>query len=303
MPILAPIVPAVRPPPSFVCHAGFSLNKTVVRRFSTICKSQETSKQDSTDASSSRTSSSGILRYPEVVSVDPVALEEAVAEAADLQEKSAASSASTSASDPDAKKGTDASAVANLVSAINGATPSSETRVSEAGSTPKGEPDFFASQELVEELKDSTQLGKRGEAWFFAQIAALALIVFPPVPLVGLIDLVGTLALTSGLVFIGYGLLSLGRNLSPMPTPRKTHTLVTSGMYSYVRHPMYGGSLLAALGLAAVTRSEPRLALAALLWYILEQKVKYEERALLERYGAEYEQYKAKVKKFIPYVY
>ena len=35
-----------------------------------------------------------------------------------------------------------------------------------------------------------------------------------------------------------YALLSLGRNLSPLPKPRKNHSLVTSGMYSYVRHPM-----------------------------------------------------------------
>lgn len=36
---------------------------------------------------------------------------------------------------------------------------------------------------------------------------------------------------------------------------------------------MYAGLLLTALGLAALTRSETRLALAALLWWILEQKV------------------------------
>jgi protein-S-isoprenylcysteine O-methyltransferase Ste14 len=41
----------------------------------------------------------------------------------------------------------------------------------------------------------------------------------------------------------------------------------------YLRHPMYGGLLMASFGLAIVTRNETRMALAALLWVVLEQKV------------------------------
>lgn len=126
----------------------------------------------------------------------------------------------------------------------------------------------------MEELKDSASFGRRGEALFLAQAATLLLIFFPPMGLQGLLDLVGTLALTCGLVFIGYALVSLGRNLSPLPAPRARHRLVTSGMYGYVRHPMYGGLLLATFGLAAVTQSEARLALGGLLWWVLEQKVR-----------------------------
>jgi hypothetical protein len=37
---------------------------------------------------------------------------------------------------------------------------------------------------------------------------------------------------------------------------------------------MYGGLFMAALGLAVVTRSETRLALAALLWAVLEKTVR-----------------------------
>lgn len=68
-------------------------------------------------------------------------------------------------------------------------------------------------------------------------------------------------------------MLSLGRYVSPLPLPRKNHQLVTSGMYAYLRHPQYGGLLMAAFGLAVITRSETRLALAALLWFVLDRKV------------------------------
>lgn len=42
----------------------------------------------------------------------------------------------------------------------------------------------------------------------------------------------------------------------------------------YVRHPMYSGLIMAGIGLAAITRNECRLALTALLWVVLEQKVR-----------------------------
>lgn len=71
----------------------------------------------------------------------------------------------------------------------------------------------------------------------------------------------------------GYALFSLGRNISPLPAPRQKHELVTSGMYNYVRHPLYAGLLMIAFGLAIITRNETRLAMAALLWVILEKKV------------------------------
>lgn len=38
---------------------------------------------------------------------------------------------------------------------------------------------------------------------------------------------------------------------------------------------MYGGLLLASVGLSMLTRNETRLALACLLWYVLEQKVRW----------------------------
>lgn len=90
--------------------------------------------------------------------------------------------------------------------------------------------------------------------------------------------------------------------LSPLPAPRKSHRLIVSGMYSYVRHPMYGGLIMACLGLAAISRNECRVALSFLLWWVLENKVTFEEKALGEAYP-EYEAYKNKVKKFFPYIY
>jgi len=51
------------------------------------------------------------------------------------------------------------------------------------------------------------------------------------------VDLVGTLLITGGLVFIAYGVFSLGRQLSPLPAPRRNHKLVTTGMYGEFQRP------------------------------------------------------------------
>jgi protein-S-isoprenylcysteine O-methyltransferase Ste14 len=70
-----------------------------------------------------------------------------------------------------------------------------------------------------------------------------------------------------------------------------------------VRHPIYSGLILASMGLAAVTRSEGRLALAIVLWFVLERKAAFEEAALVARYGEPYREYAARTKKFVPLVY
>ncbi|GIL77202.1 hypothetical protein Vretimale_3118 [Volvox reticuliferus] len=164
------------------------------------------------------------------------------------------------------------------------------------------EEDLIASKELVAEVLDGNAFGKRGEQWLFAQVVAIGMLVFPPLTLKGLVDFVATLALTTGLVFIATAFVNLGRSISPLPEPRKKHQLVVSGIYGYVRHPMYGGLLLAGFGLAVLTRNETRLAILALLWWVLENKVAVEEKALAARYP-EYEEYKTKVKKFFPFLY
>ncbi|HEX6807268.1 MAG TPA: isoprenylcysteine carboxylmethyltransferase family protein, partial [Gemmatimonadaceae bacterium] len=44
--------------------------------------------------------------------------------------------------------------------------------------------------------------------------------------------------------------LYIGRNWSPRPAMKEGHELVTSGPYAFVRHPIYSGIILAALGTA-----------------------------------------------------
>eukprot|EP00890_Picochlorum_soloecismus_P006326 jgi/Picsp_1/6695/NSC_04037-R1_isoprenylcysteine carboxyl methyltransferase len=157
---------------------------------------------------------------------------------------------------------------------------------------------------LVEELLDSKRLGQRGESFFVLQSVLMALVVFPPGGLKEIVDVVGWSILLLGLAIITAGSVSLGDNLTPLPKPRESgHSLVTDGMYKYVRHPMYGGVILGSLGLGMATGDETRLFLALLLFFALDKKASYEEGFLVEKYGNEYEEYRKKAKKLLPWIY
>ena len=49
-------------------------------------------------------------------------------------------------------------------------------------------------------------------------------------------------------ILISTGVIALGRTITPFPEPSEQTVLVRSGIYSAIRHPIYAGLMLAALG-------------------------------------------------------
>ena len=81
----------------------------------------------------------------------------------------------------------------------------------------------------------------------------------------------------------------------------KRAELATMGPYAFVRHPLYVGSFLMALGFVQVM--EDRLALAATLllyWVIYLPVMRAEERELAQRFGATWHAYAARTGRVIP---
>ena len=94
----------------------------------------------------------------------------------------------------------------------------------------------------------------RGE-WFVLAQTALMLAVLVAPKLDGrnafrsrISGAAGGLLCIGGLGFAVLGSIALGRNLSPFPKPKEKGTLVESGIFSVVRHPIYSGLSLAAFG-------------------------------------------------------
>ena len=89
---------------------------------------------------------------------------------------------------------------------------------------------------------------------------------------------------TSGLLIGIVAVIQLNTNLSPFPSPLKGGTLVTKGLYRYVRHPIYLGIVLAMFGFSLASYSYPRLFLTIICYGFFILKARYEESLLLKRY-------------------
>ncbi len=82
-----------------------------------------------------------------------------------------------------------------------------------------------------------------------------------------------------------------------------TH-LVTSGVYKYIRHPLYASLLFLTWGIfAKEPRSVAGIVLAVTASIFLYLTAHKEEEENIRTFGAEYKDYIKKTKRFIPYLY
>lgn len=109
----------------------------------------------------------------------------------------------------------------------------------------------------------------------------------------------GAAVMVAGLILLVVALISLGKSLAVNPVPRENAELVTTGLYSKMRHPIYSGLLLATLGAAIWGGLIPHLLIWFALVSVLSVKAAWEE-LLLSAKHPEYQSYKAKTGRFIP---
>jgi len=95
----------------------------------------------------------------------------------------------------------------------------------------------------------------------------------------------------------------LGRRFSGLVAIQKDHTLVTTGIYRYVRNPSYLGLLVGSLGWALVFRAGAGLLITALMLIPLLARMHSEERMLATQFGAEYEIYRSRTWRLLPGIY
>jgi protein-S-isoprenylcysteine O-methyltransferase Ste14 len=114
---------------------------------------------------------------------------------------------------------------------------------------------------------------------------------------------VGYALLMAGMLFAGWARLFLGGNWSSSVTLKEDHTLIQSGPYRIVRHPIYTGLLVALLG-TAIALGELRcflgVLLAAIAWKI---KSMSEETLMVQQFGDQYTRYREQVKGLVPYLW
>jgi len=140
-------------------------------------------------------------------------------------------------------------------------------------------------------------------SYVFVQAVILALIIFlgqSVGPRTHHFATMGWICEWLGVVGILISAASLRKSLTAVPIPKVEGTLSTTGLYRYVRHPMYSSVLLLALGIAMQSGSIIKYLLVIALYLLFYAKSRYEETYLIIKYP-EYAEYSSRIPRFIPF--
>lgn len=156
--------------------------------------------------------------------------------------------------------------------------------------TSHGFPRFFAFEAIL------ALVVVNAPNWFIhplgaQQLASWFLLVVSTVPVVWALVLLHS-----------FGGSRQGTTGSPIFEWENTESLVTTGVYRYIRHPMYSSLLFLAWGVLLKSVSIGTLVLASVATLALAATAKFEEAENVIRFGQEYRDYMKRTRRFVPFV-
>ena len=99
------------------------------------------------------------------------------------------------------------------------------------------------------------------------------------------------------------GQATLSRNYSGTVVIRVDHQLITHGIYRFTRNPIYLGLIMVVTGLPVYVASLYGFLTSLILFPIILNRIKLEEKLLSEEFQDAYQKYKETTKKLIPFIY
>jgi protein-S-isoprenylcysteine O-methyltransferase Ste14 len=114
----------------------------------------------------------------------------------------------------------------------------------------------------------------------------------------------GLILITIGILIRAIAIIILNKYFTVDVAIVSDHKLIKSGMYKYVRHPSYTGSLLSFVGLGIFWSNWISMILIILpVFAAFSYRIKVEEEVLIKNFGEEYISYSYKTKKLLPKIY
>ena len=143
-------------------------------------------------------------------------------------------------------------------------------------------------------------IGAVGMAGFITYLINPASMAWASVPLPVWLRWTGVgLALIAGWLLV-WMFRTLGRNLTDTVVTRKEHTLVTTGPYRWVRHPLYTSAVLITVAYSVVAANWFFLVTGCLAILLLVIRTRKEEENLIARFGDDYRRYMQRTGRFLP---
>lgn len=176
---------------------------------------------------------------------------------------------------------------------------------------------FFVIEYSVRRGKDTKKMSRtehdRGSTTIISIVMGAAFVLLPVSPLLTwlgvctvhqpIIRVAGLLLGAGGLFVRCVAFTTLGRFFSRTLREAEGHTLVTNGIYKYIRHPGYLSDFMIFIG-AAMTMGNiiPLLFIPASFSFAYAYRIYVEEKMLVEIFGDQYKAYQKTSKRLIPFV-
>lgn len=118
-----------------------------------------------------------------------------------------------------------------------------------------------------------------------------------------IISLFGVVAIIAAIILSQIALKSLG-NFFDCIVIKPDHHLITTGIYQYIRHPIYTSYILLFCGYCFLLQAWLSLGITAILctlWF--SHRIHLEEQMLIAHFGPAYLHYRQKTKRLFPFLY
>lgn len=163
----------------------------------------------------------------------------------------------------------------------------------------------FIRNKLEKENENSTYFGLGLKDFLFVGIQLVLFVLYVlefkllTINLHDIICSIGLVVSIVGVFVVIIALLQLKTNLSPFPSPKSNATLIKTGLYKFIRHPIYTGIILATFGFAIYMESSYKIIISLGLYLLFYFKSKYEEDRLSNTFP-DYKSYKKGAARFFP---
>ena len=176
---------------------------------------------------------------------------------------------------------------------------------------------IFILDWMVSSLFVKKSLTKRGPGWILWRVvAAFFVIVFVRFDKSGALSffrfsfqsyfsflIPGSVLTVLGLFGAIWARFHLGRNWSGYATYKEDQTLVTTGPYKYVRHPIYTSMILMFIGTILYYGSLFVSIFFIILAITFILRTREEEEIMLKLFGEKYAEYMKRTKRLLPLIY